>query len=61
VKERQHMFELYPGALEAEMGRRRELAFGSMRASRGAQPKDRRVPGTVRFRHVLAVISIALG
>ncbi len=55
------MFELYPGALEAEMGRRRELAIGSMRPSHATQPKDRRVPGTVRFRHVLAVISIALG
>lgn len=51
------MFEMYPGALEMEMQRRRELVVGTMRAAHGIKRVDRRVPGTVRFRHALAAIA----
>jgi hypothetical protein len=54
------MFEMYPGALEMEVQRRREILLGTMRAARGSRRVDRRVPGTLRFRHVLALIATAL-
>jgi hypothetical protein len=54
------MFEMYPGALEMEVQRRQEVLAGSMRAARGSRLPDRRVPGTVKFRHVMAAIASIL-
>jgi hypothetical protein len=51
------MFEMYPGALEMEMQRRREVLAGTMRAALGIKRVNSRVPGTVRFRHALAAIA----
>jgi hypothetical protein len=54
------MFELYPGALEMEVQRRREVLAGTMRSARGIRVVERRVPGIVKFRHVMAAIAGAL-
>lgn len=43
------MFQLYPGALEAEMERRFELASATMQA----------VHGVAQFRHAVAMIVLA--
>jgi hypothetical protein len=49
------MFQMYPGALEAEMERRFELASATMRAVHGTTGQ-RRVAGVARFRHAVAMI-----
>ena len=51
------MFQMYPGALDAEMDRRHELATTAMRAVH-ATIADRRIAGVVRFRHAVAMIPI---
>ena len=51
------MFELQPGTLETEAARRREVLRGTMRASRGIDRVERRVPGTVRIRHAVAMLT----
>ena len=49
------MFQMYPGALDAEMQRRHELATAAMHAVRG-MTMDRRVAGVPRFRHAVATL-----
>jgi hypothetical protein len=49
------MFQMYPGALDAEMQRRHELATAAMHAVRGMS-MDRRVAGVARFRHAVATL-----
>ena len=51
------MLQTYETALEMEVERRREVLAESMRAARGAPPVTGRVAGTLRFRHLLAVIA----
>ncbi len=51
------MFEMYESALEMEVERRREVLAGTMRAARGSKPRVGRVPDTLRFRHILAVLT----
>ena len=56
------MFQMYPGALEGEIRRRRELAFSTMRAAHGSPYVDRRVAGVTRVRHVIvALAAVAIG
>jgi hypothetical protein len=54
------MFQMYPGALEAESRRRRELALATMRAAHGTSIVDRRVSGVNRVRHVVVALATAL-
>jgi len=51
------MFQMYPGALDAEMQRRHELASAAMHAVRGTT-MDRRIAGVARFRHAVAMLVI---
>jgi hypothetical protein len=51
------MFQMYPGALEAEMDRRFELASATMQALRGTTGQHR-VAGVARFRHALAMVML---
>jgi hypothetical protein len=53
------MFQMYPGALEIEVQRRRELAFATMRAAHGTTRDAWRVSGIARVRHV--VVALATG
>ena len=53
------MFQMYPGALDGEVRRRRELAFATMRAARGTSFVDRRVIGVARVRHVIVALAAA--
>ena len=56
------MFQMYSGALEGEIRRRRELAFSTMRAAHGNRFVDRRVAGVTRVRHVIiALAALAVG
>ena len=49
------MFQMYPGALDAEMERRHELAAATMHAAHGTSAPGR-VLGVVRFRHAVATL-----
>jgi hypothetical protein len=49
------MFQMYPGALEAEMERRIELASATMQAVHGKTGR-RRVAGVSRFRHAVEML-----
>ena len=49
------MFQLNPGALDAEMQRRHELAAATRHAVHGTT-MERRVAGVVRFRHAVATL-----
>ena len=51
------MFELQPQTLDTEVARRREVLRGTMRASRGTERVERRVPGTMRIRHAVAMLA----
>ena len=51
------MFQTYETALETAVERRREVLADSMRAARGIAPATGRVAGTLRFRHILAVLA----
>jgi hypothetical protein len=51
------MFQMYPGALDAEMERRHELAAATMQAARGTTALGR-VLGVARFRHAVAMLVI---
>ena len=53
------MFQMYPGALEAEMERRFELASATMRAVHGTTG-PRRVAGVARFRHAVAMLVVGM-
>ena len=53
------MFEMHPQTLETEVARRRELLRGTMRASRGTDRAGARVPGTMRIRHAVAMLTTA--
>ena len=54
------MFQLYPGALETESRRRRELALATMRAVHGTSIVGRRVLDVNRVRHVVVALATAL-
>jgi hypothetical protein len=54
------MLQLYPGALEAEMDRRHELAMATMRAAHGVAAILERGPDLVRIRHVVVALTIVL-
>ena len=51
------MLQTYETALEIEVERRRQVLADSMRAARGVTPEVGRVPGTLRFRHILAALA----
>ena len=51
------MFQMYPGALDAEMERRHELAAATMHAVHGTT-MNRRVAGIARFRHAVATLVV---
>ena len=51
------MFQLNPGALDAEMQRRHELATAAMHAVHGTT-MERRVAGVAHFRHAVATLVI---
>ena len=53
------MFQMYPGALEVDAERRRELALATMRAAHGTSVLDRRVSGVNRVRHVVVALATA--
>ena len=54
------MFQMYPGALEIDAHRRRELALATMRAVHGTSLVGRRVSGVSRVRHVVVAVATAL-
>ena len=54
------MFQMYPGALETESRRRRELALATMRAVHGTSIVGRRVVDVNRVRHVIMALAAAL-
>ena len=54
------MFQLYPGALDAELDRRHELAMATMQAAHGVATVRERIPDLAPIRHVVVVLSIAL-
>ena len=51
------MFQLQPIALETEVARRREVLLDAMRAAHGGVRAERRVPGTARIRHAVAMLA----
>ena len=51
------MFQMYPGALDAEIERRHELAAAAMHAVHGTT-MEWRVAGVARFRHAVATLVI---
>ena len=53
------MFQMYPGALEAEMDRRHELAAAMMHAAHRTTPQTR-VVGVARFRHAVAMLVVGV-
>jgi hypothetical protein len=53
------MFEMHPQTLETEVARRREVLRGTMRASRKVDRVEARVPGTMRIRHAVAMLTAA--
>ena len=54
------MFQLYPGALEAEIDRRHELALATMHAAHGVATLRERIPDLAPMRHVVVMLTIAL-
>jgi len=54
------MFQLYPGALEAELDRRHELAVATMQAAHGVAVLRERVPDLVNVRQVVVTLTNAL-
>ena len=54
------MFQLYPGALDAELDRRHEVAVVAMHAAHGVATLRERVPDLAPIRHVVVMLSIAL-
>jgi len=54
------MFQMYPGALEIDAQRRRELALATMRAAHGTTVTGRRVSGVNRVRHVVFALATAV-
>ena len=53
------MFQMYPGALEIDAQRRRELALATMRAAHGTSVVGRRAIGVNRVRHVVYALTTA--
>jgi len=53
------MFQMYPGALEIDAQRRRELALATMRAAHGTTITGPRVSGVNRVRHVVLTLATA--
>jgi len=53
------MFQMYPGAVEIDGHRRRELALATMRAAHGTTFTGRRVSGVNRVRHVVFALATA--
>ena len=54
------MFQMYPGALETEAARRREVALATMLAAHGRSIVTRRVADVNRVRHVVVALATAL-
>jgi hypothetical protein len=54
------MFQLYPGALDAELDRRHELALTTMQAVHGVATVRERIPDLAPIRHVVVMLTIAL-
>ncbi len=54
------MFQLYPGALDAELDRRHELAMRTMQAAHSVATLRERVPDLAPIRQVVAMLTIAL-
>ncbi|HEY4190143.1 MAG TPA: hypothetical protein VGM28_06965 [Candidatus Limnocylindrales bacterium] len=54
------MFQMYPGALDTEVQRRREVALATMRAANGRSVVARRVADVNRVRHVVITMAMAL-
>ena len=54
------MFQLYPGALDAELDRRHELAMATMQAAHGVAVLRERVPDLIGVRQVVVTLTIAL-
>jgi hypothetical protein len=54
------MFQLYPGALDAELERRHELALTTMQAVRGVATVRERIPDLAPIRHFVVMLTIAL-
>ena len=54
------MFQLYPGALDAELDRRHELALTAMQAAHGVAAVRERLPDLAPIRHVVVMLTIAL-
>ena len=54
------MFQLYPGALDAELDRRHELAIATMQAAHGVATLRERVPDLAPIRYVVVMLTIAL-
>ena len=54
------MFQLYPGALDAELERRHELALTTMQAAHGVAVLRERVPDLVPMRHVVVAFTNTL-
>jgi hypothetical protein len=51
------MFQMYPGALDAEIDRRRELALTSMQAAHGVAAHRERIPDVAPIRHVVVMLT----
>jgi hypothetical protein len=54
------MFQMNQGALDAEMERRHEVVLATIRAAHRVAAVPRRVPDITRFRHVVALLVVAL-
>lgn len=54
------MFQLYPGALDAELDRRHELAIATMQAAHGLAAVRERLPDMAPIRYVVVMLTIAL-
>jgi len=54
------MFQLYPGALDAELDRRHELALTTMQAAHGMAVLRERVPDLAPIRRVVVMLTLAL-
>lgn len=54
------MFQMYPGALETDSQRRRELALATMRAVHGTATVGRRVLDVSLIRHVVVALATSL-
>jgi hypothetical protein len=54
------MFQLYPGALDAELDRRHEVAVATMQAAHGVVALRERVPDLAPMHQVVVALTITL-